>query len=37
MMQIAQSVTLGLYVEYFTKEDPSEEDTRNAYIYATGG
>ena len=34
--QVAQSVVLGYLTEYFGIEDPTAEDTRNAYLYALG-
>ena len=34
--QVAQSVLLGNLTGYFTIEEPTAEDTRNAYLYALG-
>ena len=34
--QVAQSVLLGNLAGYFTIEEPTAEDTRNAYLYALG-
>ena len=34
--QVAQSVVLGYLADYFGIEDPTDEDTRNAYLYALG-
>ena len=39
-MQVAvvttQSILVGVLSSYFTKTDPTSEDTRNAYLCATG-
>lgn len=35
-LQILQCVVLGDLVQYFSIEDPTGEETRNVYIYATG-
>ena len=34
--QVAQSIILGNLAGYFTIEEPTAEDTRNAYLYALG-
>jgi hypothetical protein len=34
--QVSQSVLLGNLAGYFTIEEPTAEDTRNAYLYALG-
>ena len=34
--QVAQSVVLGHFADYFGIERPTDEDTRNAYLYALG-
>lgn len=33
---LLQSVILGRLTEYFSIEEPTESDTRNAYIFALG-
>lgn len=33
---LLQSVILGFLTEYFNIEEPTAEDTRNAYLYALG-
>ena len=33
---IAQSLVLGYLTDYFGIENPSDMDTRNAYLYAAG-
>ena len=33
---ITQSVMVGYLSDYFSIEDPSHQDTRNAYLYAVG-
>lgn len=33
---LLQSVILGFLTEYFNIEQPTERDTRNAYLYALG-
>lgn len=33
---LALSVMLGNVIEYFSIEDPTDIDTRNAYLYAMG-
>ena len=35
-MMTCQAILLGLLSEYFVRSDPSEEETRNAYLFATG-
>ena len=34
--QVAQSILLGNLAGYFAIEEPTAEDTRNAYLYALG-
>ena len=34
--QVAQSIILGYLTDYFSINDPTAEDTRNAYLYASG-
>ena len=34
--QVAASVVLGYLTDYFGIEDPTAEDTRDAYLYALG-
>ena len=34
--QVAQSVVLGYLTDYFGIEEPTAEDTRDAYLYAMG-
>ena len=36
-LQVGQSVVLGYLTEYFSIQDPSSQDTRDAYFLATGG
>lgn len=33
---IAQSLILGYLTDYFGFDNPTQIDTRNAYLYATG-
>ena len=33
---VSQSVVLGYLTDYFSIQDPSAEDTWNAYLYALG-
>ena len=36
-LQVGQSVVLGYLTEYFSIQDPSSQDTRDAYLLAAGG
>ena len=36
LLIVSQSVNLGYLVEYFTIEDPTEEEMRDAYLFAAG-
>lgn len=36
-LQVGQSVALGHLANYFTIEDPTDEETRDAYLLAGGG
>lgn len=36
-MLVSQSVVLGYLSDYFSVEDPTAEQTRDAYLYAAGG
>ncbi len=33
---VSQSLLLGSVTDYFTIEDPTDEETRDAYLYAAG-
>ena len=33
---MSQSVVLGYLTEYFSIQDPSPQETRDAYLFATG-
>ena len=33
---VAQSVVLGYLADYFSIDEPTAEDTRNAYLHAMG-
>ena len=33
---ISQSIVLGYLTEYFSINEPTSEETRNAYLYAAG-
>ena len=35
-MLVSQSVVLGYLSDYFSLDDPTPEDTRDAYLYAAG-
>ena len=35
-MLVSQSVVLGYLIDYFSLDDPTPEDTRDAYLYAAG-
>jgi len=35
-MLVSQSVVLGYLSDYFILDDPTPEDTRDAYLYAAG-
>ena len=35
-MKTCQAILLGLLSEHFVRNDPSEEETRNAYLFAMG-
>ena len=34
---VGQSVVLGYLSDYFSVEDPTADETRDAYLFATGG
>ena len=36
-MLVSQSVVLGYLTEYFSVEEPTPEQTRDAYLFAAGG
>ena len=36
-MLVSQSVVLGYLSEYFSVEEPTAEQTRDAYLFAAGG
>lgn len=36
LLVVSQSVVLGYLTDYFSIQDPTTEDTRNAYLYALG-
>ena len=36
LLVVSQSVVLGYLTDYFSIQDPSTEETRNAYLYALG-
>ena len=36
LLVVSQSVVLGYLTDYFSIQDPSAEDTWNAYLYALG-
>ena len=36
LLLVSQSVILGYLTDYFSIQDPSADDTRNAYLYALG-
>ena len=36
LVAVSQSVVLGYLTDYFNIQDPSSEDTRDAYLYALG-
>ena len=36
-MLVSQSVILGYLSDYFSVEDPTADETRDAYLYAAGG
>ena len=36
LLVVSQSVVLGYLTDYFSIEEPTTEETRNAYLYALG-
>lgn len=36
ILLVSQSINLGFVVDYFSTDDPTGEETRNAYFHATG-
>lgn len=36
LLVVLQSVVLGYLTDYFSIQDPTAEETRNAYLYALG-
>ena len=36
LVVVFQSIVLGYLTDYFSIQDPSTKDTRNAYLYALG-
>ena len=36
LLVVSQSVVLGYLTDYFSIQQPTAEDTKNAYLYALG-